>query len=82
MFDDFNDKIDYPVNGRPTAQKWDPRLFHTVGMPTFPYKYEAQYTMTTANSRTPNEYGFYTSLKEVPQRSQGETFNGSWQALR
>ncbi len=76
MFDDFNDKIDYPVNGRPTAQKWDPRLFHTVGMPTFPYKYEAQYTMTTANSRTPNEYGFYTSLKEVPQRSQGETFNG------
>ena len=81
MFDDFNDKIDYPVNGRPTAQKWDPRLFHTVGMPTFPYKYEAQYTMTTANSRTPNEYGFYTSLKEVPQRSQGETFNGSWQAF-
>ena len=81
MFDDFNDKTDYPINGQPTAQKWDPRLFHTVGMPTFPYKYEAQYTMTTANSRTPNEYGFYTSLKEVPQRSQGETFNGSWQAF-
>ena len=52
MFDDYNDEIDYPINGQPTA-----------------------------NSRTPNEYGFYTSLKEVPQRSQGETFNGSWQAF-
>ena len=34
-----------------------------------------------ANSRTPNVYGYYTSLKEVPQRSKGETFNGSWQAF-
>jgi hypothetical protein len=38
MFDDFNKETAYPVNGVPTAQKWDPRLFHTVGMPTFPYK--------------------------------------------
>lgn len=37
--------------------------------------------MTTANSRTPNTYGYYTSLKEVPQRSEGETYNGSWQAF-
>ena len=81
MFDHFNDEIDYPVNGQPTTQKWDPRLFHTVGMPTFPYKYEAEYMQTTANSRTPNTYGYYTSLKEVPQRSQGETYNGSWQAF-
>ena len=81
MFDDYNDQIDYPINGQPDNQKWDPRLFHTVGMPTFPYKYEAEYTMTTDNSRTPNTYGYYTSLKEVPQRSEGETYNGSWQAF-
>ncbi|MDE6152396.1 MAG: RagB/SusD family nutrient uptake outer membrane protein [Prevotella sp.] len=81
MFDHFNDRIDYPVNGEPTAQKWDPRLFHTVGMPTFPYKYEAEYMQTTANSRTPNTYGYYTSLKDVPQRSKGETFNQPWQAF-
>lgn len=80
-FDDYNKTCDYPVNGKPNSQKWDPRLFHTVGMPTFPYKYESEYTMTTANSRTPNLYGYYTSLKEVPQRSKGETFNGSWQAF-
>ena len=65
-------------NGLP---EFDDRLFHTVGMPTFPYKYEAEYTMTMDNSRDANDYGFYTSLKEVPKRSQGETFNGSWQAF-
>ena len=81
MFDDFNNKTDYPVNGVPTAQKWDPRLFHTVGMPTFPYKYETEYTMTKDNSRTPNTYGYYASLKEVPQRSKGETFDNPWQAF-
>lgn len=81
MFDDYNDQIDYPINGQVTNQKWDPRLFHTVGMPTFPYKYEAEYTLTTANSRTPNLYGYYCSMKEVPQRSKGETYNGSWQAF-
>ncbi len=81
MFDDYDASDAYPVMGSSDTQKWDPRLFHTVGMPTFPYKYEAEYTLTTENSRTPNTYGFYTSLKEVPQRSAGETFEGSWQAF-
>ncbi len=80
-FDNYDKTIDYPVNGAPTTQKWDPRLFHTVGMPTFPYKYEEAYTMTKGNSRTPNTYGYYTSLKEVPQRSKGETYNSPWQAF-
>lgn len=81
MFDDYDTTNDYPVSDDVNAQKWDPRLFHTVGMPSFPYKYEAEYTMTTANSRTPTTYGYYTSLKDVPQRSEGETFEGSWQAF-
>lgn len=80
-FDGYDRETAYPINGVPTSQKWDPRLFHTVGMPTFPYKYEPEYTMTKDNSRTPNTYGYYTSLKEVPQRSAGESFNGSWQAF-
>ena len=80
-FDSYAASNDHPVNGAPTAQKWDPRLFHTVGMPTFPYKYESAHMQSTANSRTPNTYGYYTSLKEVPQRSKGETYNGPWQAF-
>ena len=81
MFDDYNAEIAYPQNGAPNAQKWDPRLFHTVGMPTFPYKYEAESTMTKDNSRNPSTYGYYTSLKEVPQRSKGETYDNPWQAF-
>jgi hypothetical protein len=81
MFDTYNNATDYPVKGVTSSQKWDPRLFHTVGMPSWPYKYEEAYTMTKDNSRTPNTYGYYASLKEVPQRSNGETYNGSWQAF-
>ncbi len=81
MFDDYDQTSEYPVMDNVNSQKWDPRLFHTVGMPSFPYKYENEYMMTTANSRTPNDYGYYTSLKDVPQRSGGETFEGSWQAF-
>lgn len=81
MFDSFNNETNYPVMGVADTQKWDPRLFHTVGMPSWPYKYETENMMTKDNSRTPNTYGYYTSLKEVPQRSQGETYNGSWQAF-
>ena len=90
MFDDYNNETAYPVRGGATAQKWDPRLFHTVGMPTFPYKYETSFVnaegkviqmMTKDNSRTPNTYGYYASMKEVPQRSKGETFDNPWQAF-
>ena len=81
MFDDYNKTDDYPVNGVANSQKWDPRLFHTVGLPTFPYKYEVAYTMTTDNSRNPSTYGYYASLKEVPQRSQGESYDNPWQAF-
>ena len=80
-FDDFDKTPAHPVNGQPNTQKWDPRLFHTVGMPTFPYKYEKEYTLTKDNSRNPSAYGYYTSLKEVPQRSKGETYNNPWQAF-
>jgi susD family protein len=81
QFNDYADENAHPVNGAPSSQKWDPRLFHTVGMPSFPYKYEGAYTLTTANSRTPNTYGYYCSMKEVPQRSKGETYNSPWQSF-
>ena len=80
--DDFDaDHNAIVVNGADSKYKYDPRLFHTVGMPTYPYKYEAQYTLTKANSRTPNTYGYYCSMKEVPQRSKGEDYDMPWQAF-
>ena len=80
--DDFDaDHNAIVINGADTKYKYDPRLFHTVGMPTYPYKYESQYTLTKANSRTPNTYGYYCSMKEVPQRSKGEDYDMPWQAF-
>jgi len=67
--------------GADTKYKSDPRLFHTVGMPTYPYKYEADFTLEKKNSRTPNTYGYYCSMKEIPQRSKGETYDNPWQAF-
>ena len=81
MFDTYNNETAYPVNGVASAQKYDPRLFHTVAMPTFPYKYESSSMMSKDNTRNPSTYGYYSSLKEVPQRSKGETYNASWQAF-
>lgn len=84
MFDDYEKEHNvYPINGVPQAQKWDPRLFHTVGLPTFPYKYEKEYTLDKDNNaRCPSSYGYYTSLKEVPQRSKGESYTeGTWQGF-
>lgn len=92
MFDTYEDEHNiYPINGVEQAQKWDPRLFHTVGMPSFPYKYETgasednlvkSLLMTKDNARCPSSYGYYTSLKEVPQRKKGESYTEStWQGF-
>ena len=84
MFNDY-EKVHniYPLNGVEQDQKWDPRLFHTVGLPTYPYKYESAYTLDKdKNARCPSSYGYYTSLKEVPQRSKGESYTeGTWQGF-
>lgn len=83
MFDDYDKEHNsYPVRGIASAQKYDPRLFHTVGMPSWPYKYEESITMTKDNSRNPSTYGYYTSIKEVTQRSHGETYvEDTWQSF-
>lgn len=82
MFDNFNDEIWYPVADNVTDQKCDPRLFHTVAIVGFPYKYDTEIIFTYLNNRTPNTYGYYSSLKEnVPVNSPYHTYNGSWQAV-
>lgn len=75
----------YPIKGIASQQKYDPRLFHTVGMPSWPYKYQDDLVMTKDNSRNPGDYGYYTSIKEVPQRGHGdadETYvENTWQSF-
>lgn len=59
VFDSYN--ID---NYDSTEDSSDPRLFHTVAMPGFPYKYNTNYVYTKDWNRNPDYYGVYASLKE------------------
>lgn len=59
MFDSYNDS-DYDLN----TDNADPRLFHTVAMPGFPYKYNTDLIYEEEWNRNPDVYGYYASLKE------------------
>jgi len=58
-FEDYN-KNDVDVS----AEAMDPRLFHTVAIPGFPYKYNDTRIYEESWNRNPGIYGVYASLKE------------------
>lgn len=70
MFDTFNN-TNYGYNGgsnplddfHNAEGKVDPRLFHTVALPGYPYKYDYE-TYETDWNRNIGVYGIYSSLKE------------------
>lgn len=57
-FDNYNTKD----NGH--SAKNDPRLFHTVALPGFAYKYNETLIYDVDWNRNPGTYGVYASLKE------------------
>lgn len=59
MFDSF-DNTNYDSNSNTV----DPRLFHTVAIPGFPYKYNKELIYEEGWNRNPTVYGYYASLKE------------------
>ncbi|MCU4165876.1 RagB/SusD family nutrient uptake outer membrane protein [Carboxylicivirga caseinilyticus] len=75
MFDTFND-----VNYSESTDKVDPRLFHTVAIAGKPYKY-TDINYEENQSRNPNMYGYYSSLKEnVDPASEYYIKTGPWYA--
>lgn len=58
MFNTYNNS-DFNAS----ADKADPRLFHTVALEGYPYKYDYR-TFGADWSRNPGVYGYYSSLKE------------------
>ena len=58
VFDSYNTN-----NGGYSAQN-DPRLFHTVAIPGFAYKYNESLIYDVDWNRSPGTYGVYASLKE------------------
>ncbi|MCE6989751.1 RagB/SusD family nutrient uptake outer membrane protein [Dyadobacter sp. CY323] len=69
LFNDYNsvslkDSADFIKN------TIDPRLDHTVGIPSHPYKYQENVIYRTATfTREPVTYGPYSAMKEVQQLS-------------
>lgn len=64
MFDNYNNvemksPIDFQINGV------DPRLDHTIGIPTHPYKYDPSFVYQKNWARTPTIYGPYSGMKEM-----------------
>ncbi len=59
MFDSFDN-----TNYDSKANTVDPRLYHTVAMPGFPYKYNKELIYEEGWNRNPTVYGYYASLKE------------------
>jgi hypothetical protein len=75
MFDTYSD-----VEYNEATDKTDPRLFHTVAIPGKPYKY-TNVNFRTDQSRNPNMYGYYSSLKEnVDPASEYYVKTGPWYA--
>lgn len=58
MFDTYNDELYTASND------CDPRLYHTVAMPGYPYKYNVDYIYGENWNRNKDFYGVYASLKE------------------
>ena len=66
-FDTFNEEVmmdsaDFKINS------FDPRLDHTVGIPSHPYKYQPEVIYRTDGfTRGPQVYGPFSAMKEVQQ---------------
>ncbi|MBR8708792.1 RagB/SusD family nutrient uptake outer membrane protein [Bacteroides pyogenes] len=59
---DFNS---YNVNDYDdSADDVDPRLYHTIAMVGYPYKYDSGNIFEAGHNRNPGVYGSYSSLKE------------------
>ena len=69
MFSDFDD-VDYNYNNA-MAFTVDPRLYHTVSMPTIAFKLTIDSSRSDKNiyaeswSRVPSTYGYYATAKQV-----------------
>lgn len=62
LYDTYNDSdMDQPAEF--LSNTVDPRLDHTVGIPTHPFKYALNFVYDYSWARTPSVYGNYSSMK-------------------
>src|SRR5699024_4475173 len=78
LFDTYNDE---EITNKDTyfdGNSWDPRIGHTVGIPGLPWKYQQNILFDSSGSRTPQSYGYFSSLKENVQAGSPYLVNLFW----
>ena len=78
MFNNYNDNFLYNIDTWANVSDsalissidWktptvDPRMDHTIGIPTHPWKYDPNFIMTKGWRRVPETYGYLTSMKSL-----------------
>ena len=65
----FDTYLEEDINGRGAeffAQNtFDPRISHTVAIPGHPWKYDPDLLFDSTGARTPAQYGYFNSMKEM-----------------
>jgi len=79
MMDTYNDNFLFNIDTWANAgdlssidfqsQTVDPRMDHTIGIPTHPFKYDPNFVTTKAWRRVPEVYGYLTSMKALEHYS-------------
>lgn len=64
MFDTYNNS-DMSAPADFQTNTVDPRLDHTVGIPTHPFKYSLTFVYDNSWARTPSVYGYFASMKQT-----------------
>jgi hypothetical protein len=65
LFDTFDDNLLRNPADFQAPNTVDPRIDHTIGIPTHPFKYMPNWVMLSNWRRAPQIYGFWSSMKEV-----------------
>lgn len=67
LFDTYNQQDITNKDAYFAGSTWDPRIGHTVAIPGIPWKYQTDIVFDSSASRTPQAYGYFSSLKENVQ---------------
>jgi hypothetical protein len=75
MYDTYNDDLLYEIDTWASLDDldgidWmgptvDPRMDHTIAIPTHPFKYDPNFLMTKGGRRVPEVYGWLSTMKEL-----------------
>jgi len=76
QFEHFNDAPMSAPGDFQAPNTVDPRLDHTIGVVSHPFKYDVDFVVQPSWSRTPAVYGYFLPMKEIQLQSSGAIRKG------